>query len=219
MDRARFSRPQAISGRFATADHPHQHIENWVRRRTGNIDHERRVLQIAGSFFDMTRDLHALGRRSHWALCAGALIHDVGRSVDPAKHERIGAEMILSDPTLRLPIAARRWLAYLTLYHRGPVPELGDDQILRPTDDRDSLLTVLGLLRAADTLDSRSLETPRLVMVRRGRRIQVNCFVSDPSARAQKAFCRPKKYRLMEQTLGCSVIIELRAGDARLVTN
>jgi exopolyphosphatase/pppGpp-phosphohydrolase len=219
MDRTTFARPISSSKRIASADASHHHIGAWVRRRLGNIEHEQRVLQIAGSFFDLTRDLHGLGRKERWALSAAALIHDVGRSVDPETHEQIGAEMILTDPTLRLPVTTRRWLAYLTLYHRGSVPELGADEILRVADDRESLLTVLGLLRAADTLDSRSIQTPRLVMVRRDRRIQVSCFLHDISSRAEKAFCRPKKYRLMEQTVGCTLNVELRRGEPRFVAN
>lgn len=217
MDRVTLARPLRLAAH--SVYQPFGQIDAWVRRRMGNVDHERRVMQIAGAFFDLTRDLHDLGRRSHWALCAAALLHDVGRSVDPETHERIGAEMILDDTSLRLPTPARRWLAYLTLYHRGPVPDIGEDEILRPADNRDALYTVLGLLRAADTLDSRSLQTPRLAIVRRQRRIQVTCFLRDPSSRAEKAFCRPKKYRLMEETIGCSMDVEVRSGEARLVTH
>lgn len=217
MDRVTLAGPVRPSPN--SSDQPYQHLAAWVRRRMGSIAHERRVMQIAGAFFDLTRDLHDLGRRSQWALYAAALVHDVGRSVDPEKHEQIGAEMILTDSALRLSTPTRRWLAYLTLYHRGPVPDIGEDEILRPTDNRESLYTVLGLLRAADTLDSRSLPTPRLVIVRRERRIQVACFLRDSSSRAEKAFCRPKKYRLMEQTLDCSLDVEVRCGEARLVTH
>ena len=209
MDRVTLARPVRIAAH--SEYQPFQHIESWVRRRMGNVDHERRVMQIAGAFFDLTRDLHDLGRRSRWALSAGALVHDVGRSVEPEIHEQIGAEMILTDSSLKLPAPARRWLAYLTLYHRGSIPDVGEDEILRSTDNRESLYTVLGLLRAADTLDSRPLPTPRLVIVRRQRRIQVNCFRRDSLSRAERAFCRPKKYRLMEETIGCSLDVEVRS--------
>jgi len=217
MDRATFARPETASNRLAANAHPLNNVESWVRRRIGNIDHERRVLQIATAFYDLTRDLHGLGRRAHWALSAAAIIHDVGRSVDPDTHEQVGAEMILSDPSLQLPTRARRWLAYLTLYHRGPVPDLRSDEILRPSDDRPGLRKVLGLLRAADTLDSRSIDPPRLLLMRKDRRLQVNCWTKAPSSRAEKAFCRPKKYRLLEESIGCTVDVEVHHGDARMV--
>jgi exopolyphosphatase/pppGpp-phosphohydrolase len=214
MDRATFARPHVDSDRFPAANHPYQDLQNWVRRRVGNIDHERRVLQIAEALYDLTADLHGLGRRAKWALSASALIHDVGRSVDPDEHPEIGANLILSDSALTLPAHSRRWLAYLTLHHRGPVPDLGEDEILRPTDDRAGLLKVLGLLRAADTLDSRAIDPPRLLMMRRNRQVQVRCLIRERSTRAERAFCRPKKYRLMEETLGCSLDVDVQLGDS-----
>lgn len=217
MDRATLSRPRASFGKPAT--HPHQQLESWAHRRLGSIDHERRVSQIAGALFDLTRDLHGLGRRSHWTLGAAAWLHDVGRSVDPTTHEVVGAEMILSDPALLLPGDARRSVAYLTLYHRGPVPGLGDDEILRASDDREGLRKVLGLLRTADTLDSRSLgETPRLLLMRRDRRVRVSCLMRTDIERAEKAFCRPKKYRLLQETIGCTIDVNIQLGEARIVS-
>lgn len=219
MDRATLARPQASWDKSSPAPHPHHSLESWARRRLGNVDHERRVFQIAGALFDLTRDLHGLGRRSHWALGAAAWLHDVGRSVDPKTHEVVGAEMILSDVALSLPGDARRWVAYLTLHHRGSVPDLGDDDILRASDDREGLRKVLALLRAADTLDSRSMgEVPRLLLMRRDRRIRVSCLVRDHIERAEKAFCRPKKYRLLQETIGCAVDVDVQLGEARIVS-
>lgn len=214
MDRATLSPRQEIVRDLSDRADPIEHLAAWARRRLGDIDHERRVQQIAGALFDLTRDLHGLGRTDRRLLSAAAMLHDVGRSVDPAEHERIGAEMILSDPWLRLSPDARRQLAYLTLYHRGPVPDLGRDEILRPTDNRQCLRKVLGLLRAADTLDSRSIDPPHLVLVRRDRRITVNCHVHERSEKARKVFCRPKKYRLLEETLRCRIEVHVELDGA-----
>jgi exopolyphosphatase/pppGpp-phosphohydrolase len=191
-------------------------VLEWVRRRVGNVDHEGRVLQVAGALFDLTADLHGLGRQARWALSASALLHDVGRCVDPNEHARIGAEMILSDSCL--PAESRRQLAYLTLYHRGPVPDLGRDEILTSRENRLGLRKVLGLLRAADTLDSRLIDPPRLLLVRRDRGLKVYCHVSDRADKARKAFCRPKKYRLLQDTIGCTIDVEVQLGEARMVS-
>src|ERR1700736_4504107 len=96
MDRATFALSRVASPK-PPAHQELSPISTWVRRRLGNIDHEKRVFQIAGALFDMTRDLHGLGRRSRWALHAAALVHDVGRSVDPDDHPAIGSEMLLED--------------------------------------------------------------------------------------------------------------------------
>jgi exopolyphosphatase/guanosine-5'-triphosphate,3'-diphosphate pyrophosphatase len=210
MDRATLSpRPEVVRDLIDRAD-ALDHFASWSQRRLGNIDHEHRVLEIAIALFDLTRGLHALGNGPKRLLSAAALLHDVGRAVDPSEHERIGAEMILSDPSLRVSPDDRRWLAYLTLYHRGPVPELGRDEILRLGDGRAALRTVLALLRTADTLDSRSIDPPELVLLRRGRRLFVQCHVRDRAEKARKAFCRSKKYRLLEETLRCAVDVDVQ---------
>lgn len=218
MDRAALSpRPIVRAELSPRADSLHV-LSLWTRRKLGSIDHERRVLQIAGALFDLTRDLHALGHRERWLLSAAALVHDVGRAVDPAEHARIGAEMILSDPSLDLSSEDRRRLGYLTLYHRGPVPNLGRDEILRPEDARQASRKVLALLRAADTLDGRSIDPPDLLLLRRGRQLTVRCHVRGRADKARKAFCRPKKYRLLEQTLRCKIDVEVQCGEARMVS-
>jgi exopolyphosphatase/pppGpp-phosphohydrolase len=124
MDRATLDLPQVRSNISVALDPRHLALATWVRRRVGTIDHERRVLQIAEALFDLTHDLHGLGRRARWTLVAGSLAHDVGRCIDPEDHPRVGAEMILAEPSLNLPLADRRPLAYLTRYHRGTVPLL-----------------------------------------------------------------------------------------------
>lgn len=213
MERASLFKPTrlAVDTAAPQGGHPSHHgLESWVRRRLRNIDHEKRVLQIATAFHDMTGDLHGLSRRGSWALQAAALVHDVGRSVDPAMHEHIGAELVLNDARLDLSPSERRALAYLTRYHRGPVPDLGDDGILRPADNHEELLKVLGLLRAADTLDHRGIEPPRLLFLRRHKRLDIQCVVEHRSSRAAKVFCRPKKFKLMEKTLGCAIDVEVR---------
>jgi exopolyphosphatase/guanosine-5'-triphosphate,3'-diphosphate pyrophosphatase len=213
MDRATLPPRQEIIRDLSDRADPIEHFAAWAGRRLGNIEHERRVLQIGGALFDLTRGLHGLGRTDRRLLGAAAVLHDVGRSVDPAEHERIGAEMILSDPWLRLPADTRRQLAYLTLYHRGPVPELARDEILSAADDRRSVRKILGLLRAADTLDSRSIDPPHLLLVRRGRQIKICCNVPGRPEKARKVFCRAKKYRLLEQTIRCSVEIQVQIDE------
>ena len=217
MERAAFARSSVSPEPSASPDPIHEQLDRWVHKQLGATAHERRVAQIAGAMFDLTRDLHGLDPRAKWLLTAGALVHDVGRGTDPEDHARIGAEAILDDPTLPLLPRDRRSLAYLTLHHRGAVPECGQDNILRDDDDRNALLKVLALLRASDTLDSRSIEPPRLLLARRGADLQICCYVREPSERAQKAFCRPKKYRLLEQTLDCTVDVRVQAGDTQML--
>src|SRR5262249_40046689 len=100
------------------------------------------------------------------------------------------ARMIAKARWLPLDADERRRLAYLTRYHRGAVPEACEEGILDPRhDDVEAVTVLLGLLRAADTLDSRRLGAPRLVMsaraTGRGRLVTIGGYVPDAEEAGQ----------------------------------
>jgi exopolyphosphatase/pppGpp-phosphohydrolase len=195
-----------------------QVLADWAKSRLGSLEHERRVLRIAAHLFDLTAGLHGLTPWHRRLLKAAALGHDVGRSIDKDQHPRRGARLLLRERSLSLPRSTRRALAFLTLYHRDAVPEAGEERILTAGDDRPSLRKLLALLRAADSLDSRSLESPRLVFTLRRRRIRVRAYLADPTGKAKRAYSRRKKLRLLERELECRVSVELEpAHRLRLV--
>jgi exopolyphosphatase/guanosine-5'-triphosphate,3'-diphosphate pyrophosphatase len=195
-----------------------QVLADWAKSRLGSLGHERRVLRIAAHLFDLTAGLHDLTPWHRRLLKAAALVHDVGRSIDKEQHPRHGARLLLRERSLSLPRSIRRALAFLTLYHRDAVPEAGEERILTAADDRAALRKLLALLRAADSLDSRSLESPRLFFTLRRRRIQVRAYLADPTGKAKRAYSRRKKLRLLERELECRVRVELEpAHRLRLV--
>jgi exopolyphosphatase/guanosine-5'-triphosphate,3'-diphosphate pyrophosphatase len=196
-----------------------QSIRRWVRRRLGgDVAHERRVAEIATNLFDLTREFHPLGAADRRLLALAALVHDVGRSIDADGHEKHGAAMLLADDSLPITPAQRRALAYLTRHHRGGVPALTDDEILTVHDPRESLRTTLALLRAADALDGRSVQRPRLVFTlgRGGAtpELRVTCYLDEESAKARKVYGRRKKFRLLEELLGVRVVVDVRLAEA-----
>ena len=184
-----------------------------MARRRGTIDHERRVADVAESL-----SICAFATRAPPAhrrlLALAATVHDVGRSVGGDGHELAGATMILQDVSLPLGGSERRAIAYLTRYHRGDVPDAGCDRILSGSDDHASLRVTLALLRAADALDSRSLESPRLVFALRGRALRIACYLDDDSAKARRTYGRRKKFRLLEELLDCRVELDVRFAEA-----
>lgn len=205
----------------------HRAVERWVARRLGAVDHERRVEEIATRLFHLTRPLHRLGPDDLRLLRLAAVVHDVGRAVCDDTHPDEGARMVLADAYLPLTPTDRRHLAYLTLYHRGTVPAAGRDAVLGRADDADRLRRVLALLRAADALDSRSLQSPRLVFAlvaprptarngagRRDRRLRVTCYLHEDCAKARRVYRRRKKFRLLEELLGCRVEIDIALAEA-----
>ena len=206
--------PQSRSAQVAA-------VERWVRRQLGAVQHELRVAEIGATVFELTSPLHRLEAAADARLLRLAcLVHDVGRCVDDAEHPAEGAAMLLADDSLPLSAAERRSLAYLTLYHRGDVPDLGDDDVLHPGDDHARLLKLLAMLRCADGLDSRSLESPRLVFALLAGaadappQLRVTCYLQSDNPKVRRVYSRRKKFRLLEQTLGCRVEVEVATAQA-----
>ena len=191
-----------------------QALRQWVLRHLGTIAHEQRVSDIAVKLYDLTWPLHGLGRRGRRTLRLAALVHDVGRAIDDDTHPREGARMIREATDLPLTASQRRALAYLTRRHRGSVPDPALDKYLGPRDDADLLRLLLALLRAADSLDSRSLESPRLVFGLNGRRLQITCYLDTDSPRARKVYSRRKKFRLLEELLDVRVEVCIARAQA-----
>jgi len=186
-------------------------FRDWASEHLGNIRHERRVAAIASSLIDVTRPLHDLTRAEIRLLKIAAFVHDVGRSINKRKHPSVGARMIRRSADLPLNKKQRRALAYLTLRHRGLVPAAHEDPALRRVRDPAKLQLLLGVLRAADALDSRRLPSPRLSFLRRGRRIRIVCRVREDCAAARRIFSRPKKFRLLEEMLNCRMDVVIVA--------
>jgi exopolyphosphatase/pppGpp-phosphohydrolase len=183
----------------------------WARRRLGTVDHERRVASVAATLFHLTRERHELPPTDLRLLILASIVHDVGRKVNDKRHPTIGARMILRDiGGLRISESDRRCLAYLTRYHRGAVPEIGYDDILTAADNRKRMRRVLALLRAADALDGRQINSPRLVLAMTGRKLSIRCYLDALTPKAKRFFKRRKKFRLMEELLDCRVTVAVR---------
>jgi exopolyphosphatase/guanosine-5'-triphosphate,3'-diphosphate pyrophosphatase len=191
-----------------------QAVERWVARRLGNIGHELRVKQIATKLFDLTWPLHSLRGRHRRLLAMAAVIHDVGRSVDDRTHPQQGRKLIAKANSLPISPKTRRALMYLTRFHRGQVPPEMADNILKSDDDHQALRLLLALLRAADSLDSRTVESPRLVFAMRDRRLHIACYLNEESPKARKVFGRRKKFRLLEDLLECRVELHIFQAEA-----
>jgi len=69
------------------------------------------------------------------------------------------------------------------------------------------------LLRAADALDSRRAEPPALRFTQSGRRLHVHCHLRSGSPKSRKIYSRRKKFRMLEETLGCRVELHVRCGE------
>lgn len=189
-------------------------VARWVHRRLSCISHEARVSTLAQRLFALLGPLHRMGRFERRMLRLGALVHDVGRAVSDRRHPQVGCEMILIDRYLPLNDTERRCLAYLTRHHRGAVPKVGYDDILKPTDPRRAMRAVLAILRAADALDGRQHEAPEVRFKLRDRKLKIRCHLPTDCPRARKFFNRRKKFGLLEELLGVKVDLATRESVA-----
>lgn len=188
-----------------------QMVAAFVRGMLGDARHERRVAALAARLFGLTEDWHGMPRSALMTLRLGALLHDIGRAHDDDRHPELGA-VIIKRARLPLTPRQRRVAMFLARYHRGAVPAEGHDEILL-SGEYQAALTLLGLLRAADSLDSRSAGGAEVEfeLTEKGamRKLTVSVNPRRDSAKARKALAKRKKFRLLEELLGCGVRVKL----------
>ena len=183
-------------------------VSAFVRKKLGSHRHELRVAQLAAQLFRHTRTWHNLPRSDLTALRLGALLHDIGRHLDDDRHPQLGARLILRYRQLPLTPRERRIAAFLARYHRGAVPEPGHDDLL-PLADAIPARILLALLRAADALDSRVTGHVHVELRPRGRTLHIAASPEHPSPKSRRNLERRKKFRLLEDTLGCTVRLKV----------
>jgi exopolyphosphatase/guanosine-5'-triphosphate,3'-diphosphate pyrophosphatase len=181
----------------------------WVRKHLGDVEHEQRVERLALTLFALTRPRHRLSQSERTLLSLAAIVHDVGRALEDDDHELHGAVMLQVAEDLPLTDTERRRLMFLTRYHRGKVPAEGGEEYLRPADDRASLRTLLALLRAADALDGRWMESPQVAMTVRGNTLSITCYLRNVTAKVLRKLGRKKKFLLLEDQLNLGVNVEI----------
>jgi exopolyphosphatase/pppGpp-phosphohydrolase len=193
-------------------------LDQWVVRRLGSTRHERRVMAIAARLFDLTAARHGLPPACRRLLRIGALLHDVGRCDGARRHHVRGAEMIEASRSLGLNAMEREAAVFLARFHRKRPPQRGVvreySNLVRPS----VLLKLLGLLRAADALDSRRLRAGGLTMRLAGRRLLVRCFVDGCRRQAERRLIKPDKFRLLERMLGIRMQVRIESYDEARVS-
>jgi exopolyphosphatase / guanosine-5'-triphosphate,3'-diphosphate pyrophosphatase len=184
--------------------------EKWIARALGGIRHEHRVIGISLSLFDLLQESHGLDRKYRRRLKIGALLHDAGRRCGARKHHISGAKWIERTRSVPLRPGERHMAAFLARYHRGQLPSDSEVKSLFGAAEAETATILLGLLRAADALDSRRLSEPGVTLRLRGRELQVRCYVEGDLQEAEDVLAHRKKFRLLKQTLQIRVNVEIR---------
>jgi exopolyphosphatase/pppGpp-phosphohydrolase len=181
----------------------------------GASDHELRVAAIAVRLFDLLAPLHGLGANYRTILKHACIVHDCAKPAGADGHHVRGAAMVLEDMALPLNTWQRRAVAFLVRYHRGQVPEIGKEKILVAGDGRRKLRVLLGMLRAADSLDSRRLWASVILLSLDDSLVNVRCFFEGDKSLAERRFSEGK-FELLEDALGVRVRVKINSIGAGL---
>jgi exopolyphosphatase/guanosine-5'-triphosphate,3'-diphosphate pyrophosphatase len=185
-------------------------VLRWVKKNRGDVSHELRVEKLALTLFTLTRETHGLTANERSLLSLAALVHDVGRAMEDDDHELYGAVMLDAAADLPLTDTERRRMMFMTRYHRGEVARENHEDYLKSMDDRQTARLLLGFLRAADALDSRNLETPRIAISVGKQALSITCYLREVTAKALRKFGKKKKFLLLEETLKMRILVDLR---------
>lgn len=118
-------------------------------------EHAHHVVELAGSIFDQTRQLHVLAPEYRLLLEAAAYLHDIGHFISTIDHDKHGYYILTANPLIGLTDEQQAMLATMVRFHRRQPPTLEDPAFrLLQQKDRLVVMKLLSILRIADGLDT-----------------------------------------------------------------
>jgi exopolyphosphatase/guanosine-5'-triphosphate,3'-diphosphate pyrophosphatase len=130
-----------------------------LARRFGASDvHENHVGSLALQLFDGLVERHHFEPADRDVLFAAALVHDVGRAINPSAHHKHGAYIVRSAGLPGWRPDEVELVAALVRYHRKSLPKPTHPEWAAATPEmRVKIEGLAGILRVADGLDRRRL--------------------------------------------------------------
>jgi len=127
-----------------------------ARRYQSSGLHERSVARLALRIFDELTPHLGTSPVDRELVHAAALLHDIGKFVNPSAHHKHGAYLIRSSTLDGWSDSERELLATIVRYHRKALPKTTHPEwIALGTLERDRVALLAGILRVADGLDVR----------------------------------------------------------------
>ncbi len=129
-------------------------VENMGKRYGVQLDHARKVAEIASLLFTALETLHELTPAQGKLLEAAAYLIDVGHYVSDASHHKHSWYVVANSDLAGFTERERLLIAALCRYHRKslPNPEHSAYQSLT-TEEKRTLMLLVPILRLADNLD------------------------------------------------------------------
>jgi len=143
-------------------------VLHMARRLQDDVDHSRRVTDLALALFDPTADLHRLHAAEREWLEYAALLHDVGNHIAHSRHHKHSYYLILNGELMGFEPEEIRVIAATARFHRkgGPKDDSEEMQGL-PNALRPVVTRLAAILRVADGLDRSHFGVVRALDVER----------------------------------------------------
>lgn len=156
-----------------------------------DVPHTHHVASLSLTLFDLLQKPLGLPQKARDVLHAGALLHDIGVSLDEKQHNTVGRDIVLRGDFEDMDDSERALVACLVSFHRKKVrPELEPAYVRLGKKDRQLALSLAALLRVADGLDYSHTQTTHIV----------GCDVADKNADKNK---------------GRTIVLHVAGADAR----
>jgi exopolyphosphatase/guanosine-5'-triphosphate,3'-diphosphate pyrophosphatase len=127
---------------------------NLGRRYHIDEAHHQQVVKLSMILFDALAQEHGMKSRERMMLSAAASLHDIGRYVRSADHQKHGQYLVANSEIFGLQRDELNIIANVIRYHRGDPPSPQDiDYLALEREERVLVLKMASLLRVADALD------------------------------------------------------------------
>jgi len=146
-----------------------QPLKTLFKRYLVDRDHARFVTDQALGLFEHLKPFHGLPQERRALLRTAAMVHNIGLTSDPERHDTAGRDILLSYPPEELDEEERLMVALTTYLHRT---EIASKRLERkvtkslfrdlPTKRRDEALALAALIRMANGLDYSQTQSSRL---------------------------------------------------------
>ncbi|HEY6307519.1 MAG TPA: Ppx/GppA phosphatase family protein [Candidatus Angelobacter sp.] len=127
---------------------------NISRRYGADMAHAQHVRQLAWSFFDQTRSLHALTKEFREWIGAAAMLYEVGTYVNPVGRHRHAYYIVSHSELFGFTPLQRQIIATIARFQGNSKPQLRDRLIkLLPAPVRSNVIKATAILRVARALN------------------------------------------------------------------
>ncbi|AOT71035.1 HD domain-containing protein [Geosporobacter ferrireducens] len=116
--------------------------------------HGREVEEKALLIFDALKRMHGLGERQRFLLQLAAILHDIGKFVNPLEHYIYSYHIILASNLMGLSREEMEIIANISRYHSKVVPRADHDNFRKLSEENRVVVSKLvAIIRLADALD------------------------------------------------------------------